>query len=85
MNSFGEQLQKMRTERKLSQDDLATAIGVHQTTISGIERNERLPSMDLLIKLSEFLGVALDELIDKDAWDNSRLIARNARSVETVQ
>ena len=83
MKSFGEQLQAMRAQKNLSQDELAKALGVHQTTISGIERNERLPSPELLMNLSQYFEIALDKLLDKDAWAASRLMARTARAMTT--
>ena len=42
---------------------LPKAHGVAQSTISMIERGERLPSWDLAIELTLFFGVSLDELI----------------------
>lgn len=85
MNSFGEQLQTMRAQRELSQDELAKALGVHQTTISGIERNDRLPSTELVIALAQFFDVPLDELLDKDAWATSRALVRKARATATAE
>lgn len=80
MNSFGEHLQMMRAQKDLSQDELAKALGVHQTTLSGIECNKRLPSAELVMALAQFFDVPLDELLNKDAWATSRSLARVARA-----
>ena len=85
MDSFGERIQAMRTERNLSQSELARQLEIHQTTISGIERNERLPSPELLMKFAVFFGLSLDELVDLEAWEASRTIARSARANEVAQ
>lgn len=84
MISFGDQLQKMRKERDLSQDDLAKALRIHQTTVSGIERNERLPSLELALEMSRFFGVPIDELLNKEAVESARAIARAARGTTAV-
>lgn len=84
MQSFGERIQAMRLERNLSQSELAKELEIHQTTISGIERNERLPSPELLMRFARFFDVPLDKLLDPQAWEASRSIARTARSTEAT-
>lgn len=81
MTSVGELLKSLRNERKLSQEALAKELGVHQTTISGIECNERLPSAELVMALSRFFGVPIEQLMDKNAWDASRSLSRAARGI----
>ncbi len=85
MEGFGDQLKAMRTQRELSQDELAKALGLHQTTISGIERNERLPSLEILLAMSQLFEVPLEELLDEKALATSRAIARSVRSASTVK
>jgi DNA-binding XRE family transcriptional regulator len=63
MDHIKENVKRLREARNLSQADLAQSIGVAQSTISMIERGERLPSWDLAIELTMFFGVSLDELI----------------------
>jgi transcriptional regulator with XRE-family HTH domain len=85
MTSFGEILLRMRKERDLSQKALGEALGIHQTTISGIECTERLPSPELLLALSRFFDVPVKDLLDTEAWTTSRLIARDARQKELAR
>jgi transcriptional regulator with XRE-family HTH domain len=84
MSSFGEKLRAMRDARKLSQDGLAKALGIHQTTVSGIELNERMPSPELVVSISRFFDVPLEELLEPEAWATSRTMARNARAAEAA-
>jgi DNA-binding XRE family transcriptional regulator len=63
MDHIKENVKRLREARNLSQADLAQSIGVAQSTISMIERGERLPSWDLAIELTMFFGVSLDELV----------------------
>lgn len=59
MNELGEKVAARRNELGLSQADLAAQVDVHQTMISYIERGEKKPSLEVLIRLQDALGVAL--------------------------
>jgi len=61
--SLGERICKLRTEKNMSQGDLADALDVSRQSISKWETNTSVPELDKLIKLSELFGVSLDELI----------------------
>ena len=60
---LGEQICKLRSEKNMSQGDLAEALGVSRQSISKWETNSAVPELDKLIKLSEIFGVTLDELV----------------------
>ncbi len=51
-----------RKHRGLTQATLADNVGVSQAAIAGIERGKREPSVALLRKLSDTLGVDMDDL-----------------------
>ena len=61
--TLGERIYKLRTEKEMSQGDLADALVVSRQSISKWETNGSVPELDKLIKLSEIFGVSLDELI----------------------
>lgn len=61
--SLGETIYKLRTEKNMSQGDLADALDVSRQSISKWETNSSVPELDKLIKLSAVFGVSLDELI----------------------
>ena len=61
--SLGERIYKLRTEKEMSQGDLADALKVSRQSISKWETNGSVPELDKLVKLSEIFGVSLDELI----------------------
>lgn len=48
---------------KLTQEDLAQALGLTPQHISGIEQDKRNPSLSSLAKLAEELGITVDYLI----------------------
>jgi len=62
MTRFGEALKRLRKKIGLKQDDLARMIGVERSTVANWERGAKQPSLDTLLRLSEILGVSLDEL-----------------------
>lgn len=61
--SLGEKIYKLRTEKELSQGDLAEALEVSRQSISKWETNGSVPELDKLVKLSEVFGVSLDALV----------------------
>lgn len=68
MGNLGEQIYKYRTERGLSQLELAEALDVSRQSISKWETNVAVPELSKLVKMAELFGVTLDELIlDKKA------------------
>lgn len=67
--SFGQVLRMAREVRGLSQESLADLSGLSRTFISEIERGNASPTLDVLIRISNGLGVKLSELIVD--WENS--------------
>lgn len=61
--NLGERIYTLRTERNLSQGDLADALDVSRQSISKWENNNSVPDLDKLVKLSTLFGVSLDELV----------------------
>lgn len=53
----------MRKHKKLSQEDLATKIGIHRVGMSNIERGETSVSFDRVVEICTQLNCSLDELI----------------------
>lgn len=56
-------LRKIRSLRGITQENLAVDANVDRTAISGIERTDYNPSIDLLEKLAEALDVDVLELL----------------------
>ncbi len=51
-----------RAIKKISQAELAKAIGVSRQTIFAIENNKFVPSTELALKLSAYFGKTVNEL-----------------------
>jgi len=61
--TLGRNIHRLRTERNLSQGDLADLLGVSRQSISKWETDGAVPELDKLLKLSELFQVTLDELV----------------------
>lgn len=58
----GEQIQRLRNERKLTLDDLSRAAGVSKSMLSEIERDKANPTIAVAWRLTNALGISLDQL-----------------------
>ena len=63
---LGDNIQKLRKELKLSQEQLAEKIDVTRQTISNWELGETSPNPEQLKLLSKALNVSVDELLNND-------------------
>lgn len=63
---FSERLKQLRTERKLTQRQVAMMVGVTRSTLSTYENQARYPSYDILVSLSRVYGVTTGYLLCKE-------------------
>lgn len=66
MNILGEKLKDLRTEKKLTQRELAQALSVTVPTLSHWECGYQEPSYSDLILISQFFNVSTDYLLGRD-------------------
>ena len=57
-------VRKLRTERGLSQGQLAAAMDVSRQTINSIEQERYLPSLPLALGLARFFETTVEEMFD---------------------
>ncbi|MBR3243007.1 MAG: helix-turn-helix transcriptional regulator [Parasporobacterium sp.] len=62
-DTMGQRLKKMRLERKLSQQQVATLIGVSRNTISAYETDLREPTYSKLIRLARIYRVSVETIL----------------------
>ena len=62
--NFGEKLKMLRKGQKLTQQELATRLGVAKSVVSYYESGDRFPSYDVLIKIARTFHVTTDYLLD---------------------
>lgn len=63
MVEFGAKLKRLRQERNLTQKQLGDLIGVGNSIIYFYEVGDRIPSPDVIIKLSRVFHVSSDYLL----------------------
>ena len=61
--SLGENIYKLRTGKKLSQEDFAFAMEVSRQSVSKWENDMAVPELEKLIKMAKLFEVSLDELV----------------------
>ena len=61
--NFGKTLKELRMQNGMTQQQLATQIGVTKSVISYYELQERTPSPEVLVKLSAVFHVSSDYLL----------------------
>jgi transcriptional regulator with XRE-family HTH domain len=74
---LGAALRAARTQRQLSQSDLARLAGVSPSAISQAERGQRGLSLETLLQLTANLNLTLDELLRGDVVAGYRLARRS--------
>ena len=63
---IGGRIKRLRRMRKLSQSDLATALGISGSYLNLIEHNRRRVTVPLLFSIAGYFGVEPGELVDSD-------------------
>ena len=61
-NRFGDAVRKARTKAGLTQEDLADKSGLDRSYIGGVERGERNPTLTVIEKIAEGLGISVADL-----------------------
>lgn len=64
MNTLGERLLKLRSEKKLSREALGKKVGVTKTSIKNWEDDENFPKHEYLTALADFFGCEISYLTD---------------------
>lgn len=65
MESLSRNLFALRKQRKLSREEVARALEMSAMTYQRYEKNLRDPTAPVLVKLAQFYGVTLDQLVGR--------------------
>lgn len=65
MASFGELLEELRSDKKMTQKYLANVLHVSVGTISNYERDVYYPEIEKLINLADYFHVTIDYLLGR--------------------
>ncbi|MCO6005646.1 XRE family transcriptional regulator [Actinoallomurus purpureus] len=81
--ALGRRVQGLRHDRRLTLQQLADATGVSVSMLSSVERGRKAPTVVVLARVAEGLGVSLAQLVAEP--DDDRVIVRRAADQETVE
>ena len=60
---LGSNLRRLREAKELSQEKFAFEAGIHRTYVSDLERGARNPTITVVERLAEALGVTASDLL----------------------
>ena len=66
---FSEKLRMMREQLRLSREKMAEDLDISDTAIYRWETGQQMPSIPMIVKLSRFLGMPIDELLYAELKD----------------
>ncbi len=72
--SIGKRIKKYRTQKNMSQEELAALIYVTPVHISYVENGSRTPSLDLLVLIANALEVTADDLLAENLTSSSAMV-----------
>jgi transcriptional regulator with XRE-family HTH domain len=70
MLDIGSKIIQLRKKKNWSQTDLSKEIKVSRTIIGNYERNENMPSVEILLKIAKAFDVSVDFLIGEAEASN---------------
>lgn len=87
--SLGARITRIRKERGFTQLELATKIGIIQSIVSAVERDERKLSDEMAVRFAQAIGVSMDDMFGAGQATNkgkkpSRKILRRLEQIETL-
>lgn len=82
MNSLGERIYKLRTEKGMSQGDLADSLDVSRQTVSKWENNQSIPELDRIIAMSDAFSVSVDYIVKGESLKSEQKEETETVSVE---
>ena len=81
-STFGDRLRELRRERGMQQRELGELYNLSSSAIGSYERNLREPTLELLLQLSEYVGVSVDYLLCRT---EERLTAKEYKEKDSYE
>ncbi|MFA6552753.1 MAG: helix-turn-helix transcriptional regulator [Candidatus Paceibacterota bacterium] len=61
---LGENMRRIREEKKMSQGDICRALDFDRSHVSNIENGKQNPTLDTIEKIAKALGVTVSQLLN---------------------
>ena len=71
---LSEILKDLRSQKKVTQDEMAQLLNIKRQTYSAYERGVSLPDIHALMKMAEFFGVSTDYLLGYSYTSDKQVI-----------
>lgn len=62
-------IRELRKQNKLTQDELAKAVGTTRQTITSIETEQYIASLPMAYKIAHYFGLTIEEVFDLAEFD----------------
>ena len=82
--NLGEKIKQIRSEKGLSQQELADKLEVHRKTIAFYEQNKTQPPADILQKMASIFEISYDDLLSGES-DFSGIVVKDKSLIPTFQ
>lgn len=82
---FGLRLKALRKQAGLTQQQLATQLGITKSVVSFYELQERSPSPDVLVKLSQIFHVSTDYLLGIDTVETIDVSGLDQKDISALR
>lgn len=76
---LGEKIRDLRRANNLSQEALASTLGVTFQAVSKWENSTAMPDVGLIPAIAHFFGISIDELFDYNTYENEQSIDKLCR------
>lgn len=81
MTSFGERLKQLMEDQSISQRDLAAALNISKSTVSGYVNSYREPDFKFLLEIASIFHVTTDYLLGNSDIPSLPTSAHNNQSI----
>jgi transcriptional regulator with XRE-family HTH domain len=82
--TLGEHIILLRKQKGLSQAALGKEIGTSGVIIGRYERNIMIPSIEVIMKISDSLGVSIDYLVGKTSLELDESVLKRLEDISSL-
>lgn len=75
----------LRKQKEVTQQEMADALGINQSSTANWESDTRKPDIETIVRIAEYFGVTLDDLILKDLKPPIPIYITNIQFLRTKQ
>ena len=81
---IGKFIQSLRKDKKLTQEELASKLGITKNAVSKWERGLSMMDMSLLIPVCDILDISITELLNGERIDNESLKEQTEKAIKNT-